>query len=93
MLKVFRRNNITIRGFIKLYPERFSVRGGMITVKDVVPPAEAAAPSDPVPGNPAFQALSIEERARIVDARRDAKQAARKKTHIDRLRGIHAVYD
>ena len=66
----------------------------MITVKDVAPLAEAAAShADPVPGTLAFQALSIEERARIVDARRDAKQAARKKTHLDRLRGIHAVYD
>ena len=94
LLKVFRRNNITIRGFIKLYPERFSVRGGMITVKDAAPLVEAVAPpADPVLGTLAFQALSIEERARIVDARRDAKQAVRKKTHLDRLRGIHAVYD
>ena len=66
----------------------------MITIKDAAPPAEAAAPSpDPLPGTPTFQALSIGERARIVDARHDAKQAARKKTHLDRLRGIHAVYD
>ena len=97
LLKVFRRNNITIRGFLRLYKERFTVRNGVVTVKNVAPPAPAptpvapAAPA-PIPGSAEFLKLSMEEQIKIVDARRDARQAARRQTNASRLRAMPAVY-
>ena len=45
LLKVFRRNNITIRGFLRLYSDRFTTRSGYVTVKDAVAVAVAPAPT------------------------------------------------
>ena len=45
LLKVFRRNNITIRGFLRLYPERFINRRGIVSAKEIVDvPMEVPAP-------------------------------------------------
>lgn len=106
LFKVFRRNNITIRGFFKLYPDRFSVRNGVVTVKSVAPLAPDIPPPivepvpllvdpppvDPLPGTPEFQELSIGERARIVDRRREERQAARRQALKSRLRGMPTTY-
>ena len=96
--KGLRRNNITVRGFLKLYPERFAMRGGVVTVKDAVAPAAPAptpvapAAPAPIPGSAEFLKLSMEEQIKIVDARRDARQAARRQTNASRLRAMPAVY-
>ena len=101
LVKVFRRNNITIRGFLKLYPGRFTLRNGVVTVKNVAPPAPdippppvepAPLPVDPLPGTLEFQQLSIAERARIVDRRRDERQATRRQALNSRLRGMPATH-
>ena len=81
LMKIFRRNNITIRGFLRLYPERFITRRGYVTVKEAVddPPAETP-PAE----------LPLEERIRIADERQAARTAARAQTAKDRLKGLSA---
>ena len=100
LLKVVRRNNITTQGFLKLYKERFTVRNGVVTVKNVAPPAPdvpspvetAAPPVDPLPGTPEFEQLSISEKIRITDARNAARQAARRTARVARVRAMPTVY-
>jgi hypothetical protein len=79
LLKLFRRNRITVRGFLKMYPETFQSRGGYVTVK------EADVPVD-LPAAPAE--LPLEEQIRIADERQAVKKAARAQTAKDRLRGL-----
>ena len=82
LLKVFRRNNITIRGFLRLYPERWRVRSGYVTVKDAV---DAPAPAETPPVE---TVMSLEEQIRIADERQAVRTAARAQTAKDRLRGL-----
>ena len=56
-MKVFRKNDTTFRGFLKLYPERFTTRSGYVTIKDAVAegppsPVEPATPAPPAPPAP-----------------------------------------
>ena len=84
LAKLFRRNRITVRGFLRLYPAIFTSRSGFVTVKNVT----AAVPkqtADPLPGSDEFNALPLPERIRITDARSTARQADRKEAL--RLRG------
>ena len=77
LLKVFRRNNITIRGFLRLYPEHFITRSGCVSVKDsVTPPPE----------------VHLEEQIRMADERAAARKAARKQSASERLRGLSTAY-
>ena len=47
LLKLFRRNRITVRGFLKMYTEIFTTRSGYVTVKDsVLPPRGAPGGAD-----------------------------------------------
>ena len=100
LLKLFRRNRITVRGFLKMYPERFITRSGYVSVKDSMAldapapdaPALDAPALDPLPGTPEFQALSLPERLRITDARTAARAAARRATAQTRLSGLSSVY-
>ena len=83
LLKVFRRNNITIRGFLRLYPERFINRRGIVSVKEIVDvPMEVPAPVE-VPAE-----LPLKEQIRIADERQATRAAARAQTAKDRLRGL-----
>ena len=78
LARVFRRNSITIRGFLKLYNERFTVRSGTITVKD--------ATSTPVPE------ASLAEQIARSDARNAMLKAERGATSKARLTGLASVY-
>ncbi len=49
LIKVLRKNNITIRGFLRLYPESFVVRGGSVKLKTVSPDPEPPVPEPPAP--------------------------------------------
>ena len=82
MLKVFRRNNITIRGFIRLYPERFQTRSGYVSVKDAVEPT-------PTPSAPE---MSFAEQIAQSDARNALRKEARKLASKERLKGLSSVY-
>ena len=85
LLKVFRRNNITIRGFLRLYPERFTTRSGYVTVKDAVESAPTST-STPAP------AMSLAEQIALSDARNAMLKASRKEIAKERLRGVAATY-
>jgi hypothetical protein len=52
LIKLLRRNNITIRGFLKIYPELFVVRAGMVRLLTVAAGAEAEAEAEPEPVAP-----------------------------------------
>ena len=90
LAKLFRRNRITVRGFLRLYPAIFTSRSGFVTVKNATAvPDPAPVPkqtTDPIPGSAEFNALPIPERMRITDARSAARQAARKEAL--RIRGL-----
>ena len=93
LLKVFLRNDITIKGFLKLYSERFTVRSGSATVKNVVTPnVPPTVTPDPVPGSVAFMKLPMQEQIRIVDARSAARKQARAAEGADRLKNVSKVY-
>ena len=83
LLKVFRRNSITIRGFLKLYSDRFTTRGGVVTVKDVVEiaPTVMIPPEEPL----------AEQIARD-DARSAMLKEARGQTAKERLKALSTVY-
>jgi hypothetical protein len=82
------------------------MRSGVVTVRDAIasapdvgvapveapPPPVDAPQQDPLPGSEAFQALSIAVRARIVNARCEARQAARRAANLARLRAMPDVY-
>ena len=82
LLKVFRRNNITIRGFLRLYSDRFTTRSGYVTVKDVAAPTPA-----PTPAPESFAEMI---------ARSDVRNAMLKEARInarkDRVKNLSAVY-
>ena len=86
LLKVFRRNNITIRGFLKMYPERFASRSGYVTVKDRAEPAPTSSSSTPAPE------VSLADQIRMADERAAARKAARKETAKERLRGLSVAH-
>ena len=53
LIKLLRRNNITIRGFLKIYPELFVVRNANVMLKTQAAAApEPAAPEPPPPPPP-----------------------------------------
>ena len=92
LLKVFRRNNITIRGFLKLYSDRFTTRGGFVTVKNTVANDVPVPAADPDPGSAAFSKLDLSDQIRITDARTAARKQVRQQSSIARLRGLSIVY-
>ena len=79
LLKVLRRNRLTIRGFLKMYNDRFTTRGGYVRVKETAPTDTPA----PVP---------LAEQIRLSDARNAMLKAARKETAKSRLKGLADVY-
>ena len=82
LLKVFRRNNITIRGFLRLYNDRFTTRSGYVTVKDAV----AVAPT-PAPAPESFAEMIARS-----DARNAMLKEARIRASKDRLKSLSSVY-
>jgi hypothetical protein len=67
LIKLLRRNNITIRGFLKIYPEMFIVRNGIVKLRTQAaaapePEAEAAPPAPPpaaAPPPPARRRITL----------------------------------
>ncbi len=53
LIKLLRRNNITIRGFLRIYPELFVVRNGIVKLKAQAAAPEPAAPEPEAPEPPA----------------------------------------
>jgi hypothetical protein len=84
LLKVFRRNNITIRGFLRMYNDRFTTRSGYVTVKDAVAVAPTPA-STPAPE-------SFAEMIARSDARNAMLKASRKEAAKERLRGLSITH-
>ena len=81
LLKVFRRNRITVRGFLKMYPERFTTRNGYVTAKDTDTPTVTPAPEAP-----------LADRIAQSDARNAMLKATRKQTAKERLSGLSVTY-
>ena len=72
---------MTIRGFLRLFPERFITRSGFVNVKDLV----ESAPAPPVE-------VPLKEQIRLADERAATRKAARKETAKERLRGLSVAY-
>ena len=92
MLKVFRRNRITIKGFLKLYKERFTMRNGTVTVKNATDTLTMTPAPDPDPGSADFQKLAMSEQIRIVDARTAARKQTRLAESAKRVKDVSKVY-
>ena len=75
LIKLLRRNNITIRGFLRIYPELFVVRNGVVKLKtQAVEPAPEPVPEPPPPPPPA--ALDIRALLQVeLQKQRDAEAA------------------
>ena len=80
LLKVFRRNNITIRGFLKLYTELFTTRNGYVTLKTTAPTSTPA----PEP--------TLAEQIEKSDARNAMLKANKKEAAKERLESLSKVY-
>ena len=76
LLEVFRRHRMSVRGFLRMYPQRFITRSGYVSVKDSVLPPE----------------VPLEEQIRMADERAVAKKEARKQASKERLKGLSSVY-
>jgi len=75
LYSTMRKNQITIRGFLKLYSEIFKVTRGIVTLKIAQPePAPAPAPAAPAPA-PAPAAATAPETAEERSARLDRQLA------------------
>ena len=84
LLKVFRRNRITVRGFLKMYTERFTTRNGYATVEDTSDtPTPTVTPAPEVP---------LADRIAQSDARNAMLKATRKETAKERLKSLSKVY-
>ena len=83
LLKVCRRNSITIRGFLRLYPERFQTRSGYVSVKDSVEPAPTPTPAPET---------SLAEQIALSDARNAMLKEARIQASKERFKGLSPVY-
>ena len=77
---VLRRNNITLKGLLRLFRDMFRVRSGIVSVKEAV---DAPAPPVEVP---------LEEQIRLADERAAARKATRKETAKERLRGLSVAH-
>ena len=90
LLGVFRRNNIAIKGFLRLYNDRFAMRDGFATVKNATDiPAPAPTPATPTP---APDDLPLAERIKLSDARNAMLEEPRKQTSRARLQSLSNVY-
>jgi hypothetical protein len=96
LYKTMRKNNITIKGFLKLYSDIFKVNRGLVTLRlaqpDAPPQPEPAVREDPEPDTEAFRALPLAERLRITDARAAARREARARVNRERLGGLPSAY-
>ena len=92
LLKVFRRDNITIKRFLKLYSERFTMRNGAVTVKNATDTPTLTPTPDPVPGSAAFMKLPMGEQIRIVDSRTATRKQNRLVERAKRLQGLKLAY-
>ena len=81
LYSTMRKNQITIRGFLKLYNEIFKVNRGIVTLRMAQPeeppaPAPAPAPAPPLRETPP-QIESVEERRARMDRQFEASQRLR----------------
>jgi hypothetical protein len=92
LYKTMRKNNITIKGFLKLYSDIFKVSRGLVTLRlaQADPPPEPV--QDPEPDTEAFRALPLAERLRITDARAAARREERARVNRARLGGLSSAY-
>ena len=103
LIKILRKNNITIRGFLRLYPESFLVRSGFVKLKTVNPEQAPAAPTPPSPPAPPARrrltlvgadAPAVERRvaeAQRLGGRMDEEDARRRRARA-RVVGIQQAY-
>ena len=92
LLKVFRRNNITTKEFLKLYSERFTMRNGTVTLKNATDTPTLTLAPDPVPGSAAFMKLPMGEQIRIVDSRTATRKQTRLAESAKRVKDVSKVY-
>ena len=89
LIKLLRRNNITIRGFLKIYPELFVIRNANVMLKKQAaePVAEPAAPEPPPPPPPPPEPPAAAPRRRITLVGGDDPQVQRNFSEALRLQG------
>jgi hypothetical protein len=94
LIKVLRKNNITIRGFLRLYPELFTVRSGIVKLK-TQPAQPEPEPTEPELAEP--EPAVRRKRLTLVgtgDPETEARveEALRRQRASARLQGISEVY-
>ena len=94
LYKNLRKNNITIKGFLKLFSDIFKVSRGLVTLRLAQPdaPPQPEPVQDPEPDTEAFRALPLAERLRITDARAAARREERARVNRERLGGLPSAY-
>ena len=105
VIKLLRKNNITSRGFLRIYPELFAVRNGIVKLKTqpLAPaaapePEPAAAPEPPAPARRRITLVGGEDGSRrLAEAQRlqgrlEEEEEARRRRTSARVRGIQGVY-
>ncbi len=93
LIKVLRRNNMTIRGFLKLYPELFTVRLGVVKLKGQPAPPEPPPPEPPAPPPP--PAAPARRRLTVIGddaANSRVADALRKQKNAEKFLAIRRVY-
>jgi hypothetical protein len=103
LIKLLRKNNMTIRSFLRIYPELFVVRNGVVKLKTQAPePAAPAAPEPPeAPQQPRRRITLVggddpEVQTRFAEAlrlqeRADEEDLRRQRANV-RVAGIRGVY-
>ena len=82
---VLRRNNITLKGLLRLFRDMFQVWSGIASVMEAVE-------TPPTPAPAAQAEVSFAEQVRLSDARNAARMEARKEASKQRLQSLSKVY-
>ena len=100
LYSTMRKNQITIRGFLKLYNEIFKVSRGIVTLKSAQPeepppappPTPAAPPPETAEERRARMDRQFEESQRLREEQDRAREQRQRERQQQRLGGIRAAY-
>jgi hypothetical protein len=96
LIKVLRRNAITIRNFLRIYPDKFTVRNGIVKLKIQADVQEPEVPEPEVP-EPAASSSAPAPRRRLTligddEASARVGEALRKQKNYEKFANIRTVY-
>ena len=95
LIKLLRRNNMTIRGFLRLYPELFTVRQGVVKIKGQAQEPAPPPPAPPPPAPPPPAPPPARRRLTVIGddaANTRVEDALRKQKNAEQFLAIRRVY-